>query len=127
MLRLRPITLLLIAATCALAAPAPALAQKSDEIIQDCYEDGKLDGSYTNEELENAEDDMSDREAIQAPATRVSVFEARECQGDQRRREEHRADDAWHDVLAPRRGSGRVNHEERRLQLRAERDADIAV
>ena len=58
MLRLRPITLLLIAATCALAAPAPALAQKSDEIIQDCYEDGKLDGSYTNEELENAEDDM---------------------------------------------------------------------
>jgi hypothetical protein len=50
--------MLAIAAACALALPAPALAQKSDQIIQDCYEDGKLDGSYTQDELRDAEDDM---------------------------------------------------------------------
>jgi hypothetical protein len=58
MLRLRHITLLLIAATCALAAPAPALADKSDEIIEDCYRDGKLDGSYSQDDLDEAEDDI---------------------------------------------------------------------
>lgn len=59
MRRLRHIALLLIAATCVLAAPVPALAQnRSDEIIRDCYEDGKLDGSYSQEELDNAEDDL---------------------------------------------------------------------
>lgn len=57
--RLRHIVMLAIAALCLAVAPAPALADdKSDEIIQDCYEDGKLDGEYTNEELDNAEGDM---------------------------------------------------------------------
>jgi hypothetical protein len=49
--------LLAAAALCALAAPVPALAD-SDEVIRDCYEDGKLDGSYTQEELDEAEDDL---------------------------------------------------------------------
>lgn len=57
MLRLRHITLLLLAATCALAAPAPAFAQ-SDEIIDDCYEDGKIDGSYDREDLKDTRDDL---------------------------------------------------------------------
>ena len=58
MLRLRHITLLLVAATCALAAPAPALAASSDDVIRDCVEDGKLDGSYTQGELDDAEGDL---------------------------------------------------------------------
>ena len=57
MLRLRHIVMLLCAAICVLAAPAPALAD-SDEVIRDCYEDGKLDGSYSDEELDEAEDDL---------------------------------------------------------------------
>jgi hypothetical protein len=72
MLRLRHIALLLIAATCALAVPASALADdKSDEIIQDCYEDGKLDGQYDNDDLKEAEghlpsdvDEYSDCRAV---------------------------------------------------------------
>ena len=58
MKRLRHIALLLVAATCALALPAPALAANSEEIIRDCYEDGKLDGSYSQDDLDNAEDDI---------------------------------------------------------------------
>lgn len=55
--RFRHIALLLTAVACALAAPAPALAD-SDDVIRDCYEDGKLDGSYTQDELKEAEDDL---------------------------------------------------------------------
>ena len=56
-MRFRHIALLLAAIACALAVPAPALAD-SDDVIRDCYEDGKLDGSYTQEELDEAEDDL---------------------------------------------------------------------
>jgi hypothetical protein len=49
--------LLLAAIVCALAVAAPALAD-SDDVIRDCYDDGKLDGSYTQEELDDAEDDL---------------------------------------------------------------------
>jgi hypothetical protein len=55
--RLRHI-MLLCAALLALAATTPALAADSDEVIRDCYEDGKLDGSYTQEELDDAENDL---------------------------------------------------------------------
>jgi hypothetical protein len=58
MLRLRHIALLAAAIACALALPAPALAADSDEIIRDCYEDGKLDGEYSQEDLREAEDDI---------------------------------------------------------------------
>jgi hypothetical protein len=56
--RLRRTALLLAAIACALAVPAPARAADSDEIIRDCYEDGKLDGNYSNEDLKEAEDDL---------------------------------------------------------------------
>jgi hypothetical protein len=57
MVRLRHI-LLLCAALLALAAvPTLALAD-GDEVIRDCYEDGKLDREYTDEELEDAERDL---------------------------------------------------------------------
>ena len=57
-MRFRHIVLLLTAAAlCAVAAPAPALAD-SDEVIRDCYEDGKLDKQYSDEDLEEAEDDL---------------------------------------------------------------------
>jgi hypothetical protein len=77
MLRLRHI-MLLCAALVALAAPAGAPAATSDDVIQDCNEDGKLDGSYTKDELDEAEDDLpsdidaySDcREAINAARKR---------------------------------------------------------
>ena len=58
MLRLRHIALLAAALACALALPAPALAADSEDVIRDCYEDGKLDDSYTQEELREAEDDL---------------------------------------------------------------------
>ena len=56
-MRFRHIVLLLAAIVCALAVASPALAD-SDEVIRDCYDDGKLDGSYTQEELDDAEDDL---------------------------------------------------------------------
>ena len=56
-MRFRHIVLLLAAIVCALAVAAPALAD-SDDVIRDCYDDGKLDGSYTQEELDDAEDDL---------------------------------------------------------------------
>jgi hypothetical protein len=55
--RLRHI-LLLCAALVALAAPAHALAASSQDVITDCYQDGKLDGSYTQGELDSAEGDL---------------------------------------------------------------------
>ena len=57
MTRFRHTVLLLAAIVCALAVAAPALAD-SDDVIRDCYDDGKLDGSYTQEELDDAEDDL---------------------------------------------------------------------
>ncbi|HEX8744192.1 MAG TPA: hypothetical protein VF712_13765 [Thermoleophilaceae bacterium] len=54
--RLRHI-LLLCAALFALSAPAPALAD-GDEVIRDCYDDGKLDKEYSREELEDADSDL---------------------------------------------------------------------
>ena len=57
MLRLRHI-LLLCAALCVLGAPAPALGATSEEVIEDCNDDGKLDKNYTKEELDEAEDDL---------------------------------------------------------------------
>ena len=56
-MRFRHIVLLLAAIVCALAVASPALAD-SDDVIRDCYDDGKLDGSYTQEELDEAEDDL---------------------------------------------------------------------
>jgi hypothetical protein len=56
-MRFRHIVLLLAAIACALAVASPALAD-SDDVIRDCYDDGKLDGSYTQEELDDAEDDL---------------------------------------------------------------------
>jgi hypothetical protein len=55
---LRRTVLVLAAMACALAVPAPAMAADSDEIIRDCYEDGKLDGSYSDDDLQEAEDDL---------------------------------------------------------------------
>ena len=57
MIRLGRTALVLAALACALGVPAPALAD-SDEVIRDCYDDGKLDGSYSPEELKEAEDDL---------------------------------------------------------------------
>ncbi|HEX8648456.1 MAG TPA: hypothetical protein VF715_16305 [Thermoleophilaceae bacterium] len=57
--RLRHTILLLVALICALAAPAPALADKdSDAVIEDCYTDGKVDGNYDRDDLKNARDDL---------------------------------------------------------------------
>jgi hypothetical protein len=38
--------------------PAQALAQGSDEVIRDCAEDGDLDGDYSQEELDEAYENM---------------------------------------------------------------------
>lgn len=56
-MRFRHIALQLAAIVCALAVAAPALAD-SEDVIRDCYDDGKLDGSYSQEELDEAEDDL---------------------------------------------------------------------
>jgi hypothetical protein len=57
MLRLRNIPLLCAALLALAAAPAPALAD-GDDVIRDCYEDGKLDRKYSDEDLEDAERDL---------------------------------------------------------------------
>jgi hypothetical protein len=56
-MRFRHIVLLLAAIVCAFAVAAPALAD-GDDVIRDCYDDGKLDGSYSQEELDDAERDL---------------------------------------------------------------------
>jgi len=38
--------------------PAQAVAQGSDEVIRDCAEDGDLDGDYSQEELDDAYENM---------------------------------------------------------------------
>ncbi|HEX8064941.1 MAG TPA: hypothetical protein VF520_00290 [Thermoleophilaceae bacterium] len=50
-------TALLLAAMASLAVPAPAAASSKD-VIKDCYEDGKLDGSYSRQDLKEAEEDL---------------------------------------------------------------------
>jgi hypothetical protein len=50
--------LLLLAAAVALALPAASSAQRSDEIIRDCAQDGDLDGNYSQEELDEAYENM---------------------------------------------------------------------
>lgn len=54
-----PITRLavLLATVVALAAPAAALA-KGEEVIRDCAQDGSLDGDYSQEELDEAYNNM---------------------------------------------------------------------
>ena len=47
----------LLAALVALAAPAAALA-KGEEVIRDCAQDGSLDGDYSQEELDEAYNNM---------------------------------------------------------------------
>lgn len=49
--------LLIVGAFLALALPAPASAS-ADQAIRDCAKDGKLDGSYSNEELRRARNNM---------------------------------------------------------------------
>lgn len=50
--------LLLAAMLVALAAPAPSYAKGGDEVIRDCAEDGDLDGNYSQEELDEASENM---------------------------------------------------------------------
>src|SRR5687767_12373872 len=57
MLRPRHILLLCAALVALAAVPAPALAD-GDEVIRDCYEDGKLDKEYEREDLEDANGDL---------------------------------------------------------------------
>ena len=50
------LTLLLLAMLVALAAPASA--QNGQEVIRDCAEDGDLDGNYSQDDLDDAYDNM---------------------------------------------------------------------
>ena len=50
--------LLLLATAVALALPATASAQGGQEIIRDCAQDGDLDGNYSQEELDEAYENM---------------------------------------------------------------------
>ena len=49
---------LLLLAAVALALPATSSAQSSQDIIRDCAQDGDLDGDYTQDELDEAYEDM---------------------------------------------------------------------
>jgi hypothetical protein len=57
MARLRHILLLCAALVALAAVPSPAFAD-GDEVIRDCYDDGKLDKEYDREDLEDAERDL---------------------------------------------------------------------
>ncbi len=50
--------LLLLATAVALALPAISSAQDGQDVIRDCAQDGDLDGNYTQEELDEAHDNM---------------------------------------------------------------------
>ena len=79
MKRLRDIAMVFAAVT-ALAAGVPAgasAADRSKEVIKDCYQDGKLDGNYSRKDLKNAErklpsdvDEYSDCRAVIQAAQR---------------------------------------------------------
>ena len=50
-------TLIIALLTCALLVPAAALAS-GDDVIQDCADDGVIDGNYSDRELREAERDL---------------------------------------------------------------------
>ena len=50
--------LLLVAILVALATPAASYAKGGEEVIRDCAEDGDLDGDYSQEELDEASENM---------------------------------------------------------------------
>jgi hypothetical protein len=50
--------LLLLASLVALAAPATVAAQGGDAVIRDCADDGDLDGDYSQDELDDAYDNL---------------------------------------------------------------------
>ena len=52
------LTLLLLAMAVALVAPAASSAQGGQDVIRDCAQDGDLDGSYSQDELDEAYDNM---------------------------------------------------------------------
>jgi hypothetical protein len=54
----RLVLLMLAMLLAAAVVPAHALAQGSDEVIRDCAEDGDLDGDYSQEELDEAYENM---------------------------------------------------------------------
>ena len=50
--------LLLVAMLVALATPAASYAKGGEEVIRDCAEDGDLDGNYSQDELDEASENM---------------------------------------------------------------------
>jgi hypothetical protein len=54
----RLVLLMLAMLLAAVAIPAQALAQGSDEVIRDCAADGDLDGNYSQDELDEAYENM---------------------------------------------------------------------
>lgn len=50
--------MLLLAMLVALATPAASYAKGGEEVIRDCAEDGDLDGEYSQEELDEASENM---------------------------------------------------------------------
>jgi hypothetical protein len=50
--------LLLVALLVALATPAASYAKGGEEVIRDCADDGDLDGDYSQEELDEASENM---------------------------------------------------------------------
>ena len=69
---------------------------------------------------------MGNREPIEAATACLGIVESCERQRDQRRHDEHGPGETRNDVLTPRRSVGRVHDQERRLELRAERHAEVA-
>lgn len=96
-------TLVIVALSAGLTLPASALAS-SDEVIDDCSQDGRVDGRYSEEELRDAEDDLpSDvdeytdcREAIRSEIGRKEAREraARRREREAREREAREAREA---------------------------------
>jgi cobalamin biosynthesis Mg chelatase CobN len=50
--------MLLLAILVAAAMPAASMAQGGDEVIRDCAQDGDLDGNYSQDELDDAHDNL---------------------------------------------------------------------
>ena len=68
------VILLLLATAVALALPATSSAQTWQEVIRDCAQDGDLDGNYSQEELDEAHENMPSD--IDEYSTCRSVIEA---------------------------------------------------
>jgi hypothetical protein len=66
--------ILLLATAVALALPAASFAQEGQEVLRDCAQDGDLDGDYTQEELDEAYENMPSD--IDEYSTCRSVIEA---------------------------------------------------